>query len=138
MIYAAGVVVTVVIAGAAWRRSRTMAGSHDERRHNGRLVGIASGIEGLAIFLAINVLANIHRPDLVGPVVAVIVGLHFVPLARWLPAPLYYVTSALLVVIGIAGLGIHDSHVRLFAVSVGAASILWLTCAGVLWYGRLA
>jgi hypothetical protein len=52
-----------------------------------RKAGIASGVEGLAILLAVNVLAHFGRSDYAAPVIAIIVGLHFMPLAQRLPAP---------------------------------------------------
>jgi hypothetical protein len=122
-------VVTGAIVAAALRRygaDARLTEKEDSRR--GRLVGVASAIEGVAILVAINVLARLRRPDLTAPLVAVIVGLHFLPLAQWLPAPLYYATSALLVALGIAGLGIPDGGQRLLVISVGAACVLWLTC----------
>ena len=72
------------------------------------------------------------RRDLIAPAVAIIVGLHFVPLARWLPAPIYYLTAALLVVVGIAGANVHDLPARVLTVSVGAATALWFSCGMVL------
>ncbi len=135
LMYAVAIAITSIVVAAASRRARPSSGPPEERARRGRLVGIASGVEGLAIFVAINVLANIRRRDLTAPIIAMIVGLHFLPLARWLPAPLYYVTSALLVGLGIAGVRVQDVQFRLFTVSVGAACVLWLTCGAVLWYG---
>ena len=54
-------------------------------RRIGRFVGIASGVEGILIILTVNVLANIGKSELLIPIIAIIVGLHFLPLARWLP-----------------------------------------------------
>ena len=69
---------------------------------------------------------------MIAPAGAIIVGLHFVPLARWLPARLYYATAALLTAAGVAGFFIADVKPRVVIVSIGAASVLWLTCAAVL------
>ena len=66
--------------------------SEEEGRRIGRLVGITSGVEGILIFLAVNILDNIGKSELLAAVVAIIVGLHFFPLARWIPAKLYYYT----------------------------------------------
>jgi hypothetical protein len=49
----------------------------------GKWFGIIFGGEGLVIFIAINVLTNLGHPELTIPVMALIVGLHFYPLA-WL------------------------------------------------------
>jgi energy-converting hydrogenase Eha subunit E len=69
---------------------------------------------------------------LIAPVVAIIVGLHFLPLARWLPGPIYYLTGALLVVVGLAGAAVQEPTVRILTVCIGAAGVLWLSCAIVL------
>jgi hypothetical protein len=78
------------------------------------------------------VLGNLGLSDYAAPVIAIIVGLHFVPLARWLPARFYYCTSALLIVLGACGFAIRSLDQRLLIVGVGAASILWLTSVVVL------
>ena len=68
---------------------------------------------------------------------AIIVGLHFILLARWLPARFYYVTAALLVGLGTTGfaIGSFDLHVRF--VCLGAACTLWLSYAlPMVWAGN--
>ena len=133
LMYTVPLVMTgAVIATASLRRTGGARPSVAEDARRGRLVGYASGAEGIAIFVAVNVLANIRKLDFLAPTVAVIVGLHFVPLARWLPARSYYVTSALLVALGSVGFTIADANQRLLIVSIGAACVLWLTCAAVL------
>ena len=93
-LYGVGLVIAAaIIVTAWWRRSRSRSPSPEEERRQGRLVGIASAVEGVLIFLAVNVLVNVKRPDLIAPAAAIIVGLHFLPLARWLPARLYYATA---------------------------------------------
>jgi tetrahydromethanopterin S-methyltransferase subunit G len=101
--------------------------SEQEGRRIGRLVGIASGAEGIIIFVVVNILANIGKSDLLSPIIAIIVGLHFIPLARWIPAKLYYYTALLLVVVGTFGLIIFDSILRLKIVCFGSALTLWAT-----------
>ena len=118
----------LIVVAARRGRHRFEQASPEEDARRGRLVGIASGGEGFAIFLAMIVLGNLGLSDYAAPVIAIIVGLHFVPLARWLPAHLYYGTSALLIVLGVCGFAIRPSDQRLLIVSVGAACVLWLTC----------
>jgi hypothetical protein len=127
--YGIPLVVTGLIVIAALRgRDRLEQVSPEEDARRGRVVGIASGGEGVAILVAVNVLAYAGRSDYAAPVIAIIVGLHFVPLAKWLPARLYYGTCALLVVLGICGFLIRRPDLRLLIVSIGAACILWITC----------
>jgi len=53
-----------------------------EKKRVGKWFGIIFGAEGLAIFLAINIVNYLGHPDLTIPVIALVVGLHFYPLAR--------------------------------------------------------
>ena len=133
---ALGVAVTAAVATAALRRRRGRAEvSPVEASRRGRLVGVASAVEGLLILVAINVVNNLGRPDLAAPVVAIVVGLHFLPLARRLPARLYYLTAALLVAVGAVGFALPAGAFRLLVVCVGAACALWLTSLAVLRWG---
>ena len=139
LIYSIPLVVTGLIVIVSLRSNdRSAQVSPEERARRGRLVGIASGAEGLAIFVAANVMGNIGRSDYTGPVIAIIVGLHFLPLARLLPAGLYYGTSALLIVLGVCGFLIRRPEQRLLIVSVGAACVLWLTCVIILGHAKHA
>jgi len=132
LMYVVGLATSAVLIALGWHRAGQTTDAPDARRHRGRVVGIASAVEGVAILVAVNVLANTGRQDLIAPVVAIIVGLHFLPLARFLPAPIYYLTGALLVVVGLAGTAVDDPTSRILTVCIGAATILWLSCAIVL------
>jgi hypothetical protein len=53
-----------------------------EGKKTGMWFGIIFGAEGLLIFIAINVVINLGRADLSIPVIALVVGLHFYPMAK--------------------------------------------------------
>jgi hypothetical protein len=53
-----------------------------EEKKMGKWFGIIFGAEGLGIFIGINVVANLGHPELTIPVIALVVGLHFFPLAK--------------------------------------------------------
>jgi membrane protein implicated in regulation of membrane protease activity len=94
--------VAVLIA-FAWRESRHVPPrTPDEEKRIGRLIGIWSAGEGVGVFVAINLLRSLHKESLIAPVLAVIVGVHFIPLARGMPLPVYYFTGTALVMIGLA------------------------------------
>lgn len=139
LVYALPLVVAAALGGAAWRLARRervtpgAAGEVAEQARRDRLVGWASALEGLAIFVVAGVvLPSIGHREATAPAVALIVGAHFVPLARGLPAPAYYATSAALIGLGLVGFGIADAGARTTLVSAGAALVLWLTAAAVL------
>lgn len=122
-LYAIVALISAAIIVAA--RRRPLNGG-DAGKRIGRLVGIASAGEGIAIVLAVIVLQSLHAPDDIMPAIAIIVGVHFLPLARGIPSRLYYATGALLIALGVVGLLVSDA-VRPIVVGVGAACILWLT-----------
>lgn len=53
-----------------------------EGKRMGMWFGIIFGGEGLGIFIAVNVVVNIGHPELIVPAIALVVGLHFYPMAR--------------------------------------------------------
>jgi hypothetical protein len=120
-------VIPVVLSTALllWaRRQPVGTGNPVEGDHIGRAIGIATAVEGIAIFLAANVLVNLQMPTAVLPAIAIIVGLHFIPLARWIPVPLYYWTGAALIAAGTVGLLSPAEH-RAIVTGIAAALVLW-------------
>ncbi len=121
------VLVSLAIVALGWRRA-TLAPVRGPRV--GRVVGIWTGIEFAALFVVANVLVNIHRPDLMLPLGAIIVGLHFIPLGHGIPVRLYYGTAAGLLVVGLIGLLLGDP-LRSLVVGFGAAFVLWVTALAI-------
>lgn len=83
------------------------------------------------ILVAVFGLTRLGVPEFIAPAVAVVVGLHFLLLARAFAVPLYLPTGLALVVIGglgavLAGLGAAVAVV-LAVVGLGAALTLWAT-----------
>jgi hypothetical protein len=101
-------------------------------RNPGRVIGIASAIEGAAIVAAVLLMVKFHRQDLSAPVIAILIGLHFVPIARGLHAKVYYLPVGLLLALGVLGFALPDLRERSSVVYVGTACVLWLTSAAVL------
>jgi hypothetical protein len=98
-----------------------------ERRRTGKLIAYASAIEGIAIFVANNVLLDFGLSTYILCGMAVIVGLHFLPLARGLRLPVYYLTAAALITLGSFACLIHDPLPRNLLVGLGSAATLWIT-----------
>lgn len=118
-----------------WAMMRTTgdpAPDPEARKRTVRIVAIASAAEGLLIFAAVNVLHVIGRQDLTVATIAVIVGVHFWPLAWGLKVPLYWTTGLLLVLVGIGGaIGMPAGVLRDIGVAFGSAVILWLSACGI-------
>src|SRR5262249_51864061 len=101
MMYAVGIAISAfLIAVDRWQGGPSAA--REERRRWEWIVAMAGRVEGVTILAAAAALANRGRRDLIGPVAAIIVGLHFLSLAQFLSAPIYYFTAALLVAAGMA------------------------------------
>ena len=87
--------------------------------------------QGIAIFLSIQVWTNLHRPEFLAPTVGVIVGLHFLALARPMEMPSHRVVGALMCLLALATMIAVPSR-QWWAVVVGLGNglILWVCYAG--------
>lgn len=101
----------------------------DPGDHVGRVVGVWTAIEGVAIFLTANFLLNAHRADLLLPAIAIIVGLHFFGLAKGIPVRVYWATGAALTVVGAVALIAPPFHLPL---------VTGILCALTLWFSGIA
>ena len=131
--------VAVSIALLFWATRQAPAPIPEaEQARIGRLVGIWSAAEGVAIFIGITVCQNIGAAHAIAPVIAIIVGLHFLPLARGIPVPLYYGTGLALVAVGGGALlWLPPSH-QLPLTGGAAAFILWISCVELVAVARRA
>ncbi len=131
--YPVALAVLVLLLLAAWRRKKDESPERRrERARRGNTIGLVTGVQAVLIIIALNVLRPLDRLDLLTPLIAIIVGLHFLAFARLFPARIYYLTSALLIALAIVGMFVPADNTRVLAVSVGASCILWLTCVAVL------
>ena len=101
-------------------------GADEQRDARGRrmftMVNIAQGI---AIFLAVQVWFNLHKPEYLAPTIAVIVGLHFFAIAGPMDMPSHRIPGALLLLLGLGTMLAVPSH-QLWPVVVGLGSALVL------------
>jgi hypothetical protein len=84
--------------------------------------------EGVGLFLASNIVINLHRPDLLLPSMALVVGLHFLPIAFAAGFRPFYVLGTVLILVAIAGFVVRaptGGEVAGFM----AAGTLWLASA---------
>lgn len=105
------------------------------RRHRARVIGIASGVEALAIIVAVFLIPPSQQMHWAAPVVAAIVGLHFLPIARYLPYKPYYFAGIALVCVAAAGAAIElagwSDAASQFVVGACSAFFLWMTSAAI-------
>jgi hypothetical protein len=127
----------ITLAVQAHRISRTApaptAEQLDAGRKVGRRFGLINGIQWGAIVAVIILLNVVRRPDFIAPAIAVIVGLHFLPLAGLFQQPQYYISGIVGCAIGVAGFLIPDPRARLSAVGLSFGLLLWFTVMTVLW-----
>jgi hypothetical protein len=135
-VFAVGPIVSAVLIFAAAQRFKGApprdAGQVKRTR---RIVSLAAGGEGLLISIAANLMIHNGLAGFVLPAVAIIVGLHFVPLAMLLKVRIYYLTAVLITAAGLAALAIDPNH-RALVTGLPVAMLLWLTCAFRIAAGR--
>ena len=99
-----------------------------EGKRIGRLIAFWSSVQGVAIFAAFALCPLLGIPDAAVPILAIIVGLHFLPLARGIPVPLYYATGLALIVQGLGAMLLPGDQ-RMALVGFTSAVILWVSSA---------
>ncbi len=90
----------------------------------GRAIMWSSIGEGVGLFFASNIVMNLHHPELLLPAMALVVGLHFLPIARAASFPAFYALGGALIFFGLIGFGV--------AAPLGGA-ISGFASAGGLW-----
>lgn len=113
-------------------------------RRIARGFGIIFGLEIVLIALASILLSIFPLSRFIAPTTALIVGMHFIPLARLFRVSMGYVTGALLcllalialvsLLVGLPLFGSSPYHWSLF-VGIGATLVLWLTDLFMIRYG---
>jgi hypothetical protein len=93
---------------------------------------IVFGLELAAIMVAVILLRALHFPEYILCAIALIVGIHFFPLASLFASPVYYVTGLLGCAIGILGFFMADSGMRQKVVGLSFGLLLWATSAWII------
>lgn len=112
--------------GARWRKKN-------------RWFGIIFSLEGLFIAIAAFICVSTNHLNLFVPVMALIVGAHFFPLASLFQVPIYYITGTLLCLLATivmltfpVKIIVSDHQIMAWWVSVGFGSALILWGTGVI------
>jgi hypothetical protein len=143
VLYVAAILLIIAGVRALRRGKRLMAALGADRsqywKQRGSRFRIISLLEiigcGLAVFLA----THFHRPELVAPGIALVVGLHFLPLAGLFNFAGYYAVGVAIVACAVASALLLHGNAIVAATGIGTGTVLWLTALAALVYsGRLA
>lgn len=129
-VYAIPVLISLSPIYLATKR-RSPTPTKDEARQIGRAVGGAMIVEAVAIVGGIAGVESLGRNDLLLCAVAGGVGVHFIPLARWMPLPTYYLTGIALLIAAAVGVT-EPETLRNAAVASSVAVILWVTAMSLM------
>ena len=75
---------------------------------SGRVMLWSSIGEGVALSVVVQLAVGLGRSDLILPAMALVVGLHFIPIAYWAPFRQLYALAAVIVLGGIIGLSLYQ------------------------------
>jgi hypothetical protein len=95
-------------------------------------------IEWGACIVVSNWLSRIGRPELISQAVALIVGIHFMPLAKIFRAPIYNWTAAAMILGVVASFAVPPGDFRNIVASGVCGLALWATEAEILCQDRLS
>lgn len=113
-------VLTAVAGGLlAWRHWSDGTAFDDA---TGRTFGIIVGIEFAVAGLGALLLALRRRPEFIPAWIALVVGVHFFPLAPLLHYPLLYVVAALVTLVALAAIPVARSRSLLVSAVTGVAT----------------
>ncbi|MES2113077.1 MAG: hypothetical protein V4577_30280 [Bacteroidota bacterium] len=81
-----------------------------EGKKMGKWFGIIFGAEGLLIFIGVNVVINLGHPELTIPTIALVVGLHFFPLAKVFKRTLDYYLATWSTLVAVSAIILSLNH----------------------------
>ncbi len=145
VLFAVGGVVLVVCCIVLFRLAAKTppgprGGSASDFKAMGKRIGISFGIifgaETVLIVAVANILPAVGLEPLTVPVIAIIVGVHFLPLAGLFKAKVYYLTGIVSVLVGLGSISISSETLRQDFVGYGMCIVLWLTSFAVFSYAR--
>ena len=134
---------TLTLFALAWRVHRSNAPAQGEtsespeERRKGKLFHYINTAQWVAILVIANVLSNIGLRDFVLPAAILVIGLHFLPLARLFAYPPHFLTGAALMALAIAYPLFAASGPKSSVGALGAGLILWCSAAWAIRPARL-
>ncbi|HUD90227.1 hypothetical protein [Sphingobium sp.] len=120
--------IFAIIGTAAWQVIRQPGGGSALSEKAKRILMWSSIGEGIGIFIAMNIVINMDRPEWRPPAMALVVGLHFLPIAYGAAFRAFYILGAVLIAVALVGFVLPTPYGGEFA-GVAAALCLWVTSA---------
>lgn len=97
------------------------------RMENGKQFGLVSAAEFVGCGIAVAICYAQHRIDLLAPAIGIVVGLHFIPLARVFNFAGYYAIGASIVAVSVCAMILFSGDAVAAATGTAIGAILWLT-----------
>jgi hypothetical protein len=123
--------VFAVLGGAALSVHRRPGPHFASPPGAGRVIMWSSIAEGAGILVVVNLVALAGHREWTLPAMALVVGVHFVPMALAIPFRPFLVPSAALVILAMAGF-VVPSPLGGAVAGFGAAAILWVASFGAI------
>ncbi len=98
------------------------------------MFGIIFGAEIVLIWVTLNILQHFALENYFACAIAVIVGIHFLPLARVFVFRPYYAVAVCMIAVALISLAL-SFPLRVIVVTLGTGAILWLTCLALIRHG---
>ncbi len=103
-----------------------------EKKQMMRIFAVVNIVQWFAIFGTVNLLRHLHMDGWIVPAIVLIVGAHFLPLARIFHAPQHRTTAIAMMVIAVLAIVLPVS-MRDTVECLSAGLILWISAAGALY-----
>lgn len=116
--------VFALIVSAALRVSRLRGGRIDLSDRARRAILWSSAGEGIGFAVAFNIVVALHRPHWRLPAMALIVGLHFLPIAYVAVIRAFYILGGALITVALIGFAMPTPFGAQFA-GITSAMCLW-------------
>jgi hypothetical protein len=121
--------------GRSLRKKYPSSPSAATRRMNKQFM-IVVVLELAAIAIVVVIASALHRPDLFPVLIAIVVGLHFLPLAKVFRTPIYYVSGIAITLWCVLCWILFRSNALIASAGIGTGIMLWATSAYVLLRAR--
>jgi hypothetical protein len=126
-------VLIACLGSTVRRRLPKLAGAESpEKTQMKRALAVVNVVQWFAIFGTVNLLRNLHLDAWVVPAIVLIVGAHFIPLARIFQAPQHLKTGVAMMLCAATAIVLPVS-IRDTVECLSAGLILWASAAGALY-----